>query len=185
VNDDADLVARSLAGDSEAYAILMRRYFAVAFATALQITAVAEDAEDACSEAFARAYFRLARCGYTDRFRGWLLQIVRRQALNVRRYQALRAAVSLDSVPEPVAESSTGGDVPRNDLPFQLRRALDLLPPIKRAVVKHHDVDGWTHNQVAELLGISVFMSRRHLSDAHVILRDQIGNLDREAMDDD
>lgn len=183
MDDDADLVARSLSGDASAYATLVRRHFAAAFAVARGLTAVAEDAEDACAEAFARAYFRLAACGQPDRFRGWLLQIVRRQALNVRRYQAMRAAVSLDTVPEPAALTAIRyGAEPDN---LRVRRALDELSPVKRAVVKHHDVDGWTHEQVANALGISVFMSRRHLSDAHALLRKLLGDFMREATDDD
>lgn len=183
MDDDADLVARSLAGDASAYATLMRRYFAAAFAVARRLTTVAEDAEDACAEAFARAYFRLAECGRPDRFRGWLLQIVRRQALNVRRYQAMRTAVSLDAVPEPAAPSARLDGAASDDL--RLRRALNDLSPVKRAVVKHHDVDGWTHEQIAKTLGISVFISRRHLSDAHALLRNLLGDFIREATDDD
>ncbi len=163
----------------------MRHYFAAAFATARQLTVGVEDAEDACAEAFARAYFRLAQCGQPDRFRGWLLQIVRHQALNVRRYQTLRASVSLDSVPEPAVASENSDDGIDDALRFRVRRALDGLSPVKRAVVRHYDIDGWTHERVAGALGISVFMSRRHLSDARAILREKLGDFYREVADDD
>ncbi len=70
-------------------------------------------------------------------------------------------------------------------LQFSVRRAFDDLSPIKRAVVRHYDIDGWTHEQVAGALGISVSMSRRHLSDARAILRDKLGDFYREETDDD
>jgi RNA polymerase sigma-70 factor (ECF subfamily) len=174
VTDDATLVAQILAGDPGAYATLMRRHFEAAFSVARRLTATTEDAEDACQEAFARAYFRLAECRDPERFRGWVLQVVRHHAHNVRRYQALRAAASVDDIPDPAVEPDAA-DIEQTDLRRRLHRALDALPPTKRAVVTHHDVDGWTHAQVAAKLGISILMSRRHLSDARARLRDVLG----------
>jgi RNA polymerase sigma-70 factor (ECF subfamily) len=178
--DDATAVARALAGDAAAYATLVRRHFAAAFAVAVRLTVTAEDAEDACQEAFARAYFRLAQCGDPTRFRGWLLQIVRHHAHNVRRYQALRAAASLDDVAEPGVRATGEHEVARLDLHRTIARAFDTLPPVKRRVMLHAAVDGWTHAQIAERLGISVTMSRRHLSDARATLRTTLGDLARD-----
>jgi RNA polymerase sigma-70 factor (ECF subfamily) len=184
VTDDAALVAQILAGDPSVYATLMRRHFEAAYSVARRLTATPEDAEDACQEAFARAYFRLAECRDPERFRGWLLQVVRHHAHNVRRYQALRAAASLDDVPEmETARDSAGAE--QIDLRRLLHRALEALPAIERAVVQHHDVDGWTHAQVAQRLGISVLMSRRHLSDARAQLRELLGELMSEGITDD
>jgi RNA polymerase sigma-70 factor (ECF subfamily) len=180
IGDDAALVAQVLSGDTGAYAILMRRHFPVAFATARRLTATPEDAEDACQEAFARAYFRLAECGEPARFLGWTLQIVRHHAHNVRRYQALRAALSLDELPAAAAASMTTHGVESADLRQHLHRALGTLSPVKRAVVQHHDLDGWTHPQIARALGISVLMSRRHLSDARARLRTVLGEIRKD-----
>ena len=173
---DAVLVTRALSGDAAAYASLMRRHFEEVYAVAKRLTERVEDAEDACQEAFTRAYFRLDRCGDATRFREWLLQLTRHHAHNVRRYQALRAAVSLDAAAGAAViavPASNGAEL--RDLREQLGRALATLSPIKRAVVRHHDVDGWTHPQIAEALSISVSMSRRHLSDARAVLRGQLG----------
>ena len=110
---------------------------------------------------------------------------MRHQALNVRRYQTLRASVSLDSVPEPAVASDHSDEGVDDVLRFRVRRALDDLSPVKRAVVRHYDIDGWTHERVAGALGISVFMSRRHLSDARAILREKLGDFSRVGPDDD
>ena len=172
--DDAALVARVLSGDTDAYAALVRRHVSAAFATARVLTTTEEDAEDACQDAFARAYFRLRECREPDHFRGWLLQIVRHRAHNLRAYQALRACVSLDAAPASAKASQTGGSdrgVELDELRDALERAMASLSDIKRRVVAHYEVDGWTHEQVALQLGISVLMSRRHLSDARRQLR--------------
>lgn len=174
--DDAAAVRRALAGDVDAYATLMRRHFDAAFAIAVRLTATEEDAEDACQEAFARAYFRLADCGEPARFRGWLLQIVRHHAHNVRRYQTLRVAASLDETPEPGIDAAGERNVERGELQRAIASALAALPIIKRRVVQHAIVDGWTHAQIAERLRISAAMSRRHLSDARTTLRRTLGD---------
>lgn len=167
---------RAQHGDASAYEVLMRRHFDAAFITARSLTNVIEDAEDACQEAFARAYFRLDECGQPEQFRGWVLQIVRYQAMNIRRYQALRAAQSLDAASDIHATPSSIAD-DFSDQRLRLRRALDSLSPIQRAVVVHHEIDGWTHNQIAHKTGLSVLMSRRHLSDARAKLRILLGDL--------
>jgi RNA polymerase sigma-70 factor (ECF subfamily) len=178
--DDEAAVRRARAGDVDAYATLMRRHFNAAYAIAVRLTATEEDAEDACQEAFARAYFRLAECGEPARFRGWLLQIVRHHAHNVRRYQTLRAAASLDERHEPGVDLVAEHHIERVELRRAIASALSTLPTIKRRVVLHATVDGWTHAQIAEQLGISVTMSRRHLSDARAELRVALGDIARD-----
>jgi RNA polymerase sigma-70 factor (ECF subfamily) len=182
---DEELVALALQGDTSAYATLMRRHFDAAFATARRLTASDEDAEDACQEAFARGWFRLDRCGDPARVGAWLIQITRHHAHNVRRYQRLRASVALEDVPAPVSRGATSDAVEQAELGRQLREALSGLTPVKRDVVRHHDVDGWTHGQIAKALDISEAMSRRHLSDARAQLRRRLGAAARDLMIED
>ena len=174
-DNDAALVIQARRGDANAYAALLHRHFDAAYAIAFRLTGLAQDAEDACQEAFARAYFRLNDCKQPSRFAGWLMQIVRHHAHNVRRYQALRSATSLGSDTPIAASDDPSADAARAELAAALRAALAELTGIKRAVVVGHDVEGWTHPQIAARLGISVFMSRRHLADAHAQLRARLG----------
>jgi RNA polymerase sigma factor (sigma-70 family) len=171
VLNDATLVARTLAGEREAYDELVRRHFSAAVAAALALTATREDAEDACQDAFARGYFRLDSCREPERFGAWIGQIVRRCAHNLRAYQALRRCASLDDGIEPVARDRTDAAVEDADLDRALAGVLLRLSPVKRMVVMRFELDGWTHEQIASALGISVFMSRRHLSEARRELR--------------
>ncbi|MEP6831767.1 MAG: RNA polymerase sigma factor [Gemmatimonas sp.] len=154
----------------------MRRHFDAVFATTRALTSVVEDAEDACQEAFARAFFRLDECAQPDQFHGWILQIARYQAMNIRRFQTLRSAVGLDAIPEPPSTAHAPDARITNDH-TRLRQALDALPPKQRAVVVHHEIDGWTHHQIARKTGLSVLMSRRHLSDARASLRRMLGSI--------
>jgi RNA polymerase sigma factor (sigma-70 family) len=59
----------------------------------------------------------------------------------------------------------------RADLRARLLAALAQLTPIQREIVLLADVEYWSHDQIASATGISVLMSRRHLSDARRRLR--------------
>jgi DNA-directed RNA polymerase specialized sigma24 family protein len=69
------------------------------------------------------------------------------------------------------------------DLGRRLAVAVAELSPVKQTVIRHHDVGGWTHGQIALALGISEGMSRRHLSDARAILRRRLGPVVREFLE--
>lgn len=124
------LVARASAGDREAYAGLVRRYQDVAVATAFLVLRERQDAEDAAQEAFARAFFGLARFRPDGSFRAWLLRIVVNEAYTLRgRAQrqaglAERAFGQVPTIPTaPSAEAAAMGQERREALlPGRSRR---------------------------------------------------------------
>jgi RNA polymerase sigma-70 factor (ECF subfamily) len=93
--DEADLVARALRGDHDAYADLVRPHERVAFRVAAAITGWNADAEEATQNGFVKAYRSLARFRSGAAFRPWLLKIVVNEAHNVvrarRRHERLGA----------------------------------------------------------------------------------------------
>ena len=85
--DEADLVARALKGDHEAYAALVRPHERVAYRVAAAITGWNTDAEEATQNGFVKAYRSLGRFRPGAAFRPWLLRIVVNEAHNVVRAQ--------------------------------------------------------------------------------------------------
>ncbi len=107
------------------------------------------------------------------RFGAWLLTSVKRRALNrVRSIRRQRAVALDDSVP---ASADSAAELERRELRDRLRRALARLSVVQREVVLLADVEQWSHADIATGLGISVLMSRRHLSDARRTLRALLG----------
>ncbi|MEO7457340.1 MAG: sigma-70 family RNA polymerase sigma factor [Gemmatimonadaceae bacterium] len=170
--DDGALVHRTLQGDSTAFAELVRRYRRTALLRALAIVGDHADADDVAQEAFVHAYGQLANCRDPARFGAWLLTIVQRRALNAARAARRRRTDSLDQV-APIASNSPhpGANVERGDLRRVLLDALRTLSPVQREVVLLADVEQLSHASIADALGLSVLMSRRHLSDARRRLR--------------
>ena len=173
---DAALVARVRRGDADAFETLVRRHFRSAYLVALARVGERADAEDVCQDALFRAWDRIGDCREPARFGAWLVRITRNTALNRREYLAIRTG-------EPLEETSArapGGadyDLARGELRVRLDAALAQLTTAQREVVLLHDLEGWTHGEVAESLGMSEVMSRRHLSDARKRLRTQLGDL--------
>ena len=167
------LVERACAGDDVAYEMLLRRHFRAAFAVARAHTGNETDAEDVCQMAFLRAHERLGECADPTRFAAWLLRITRNQAINWREREQVRATAPLDDAREQPGKRADRPDVvtERRDLRNRLLAALSMLPATQREVVVLHDVEGWSHAEVAFMLALSEGMSRRHLSDARKHLR--------------
>jgi RNA polymerase sigma-70 factor (ECF subfamily) len=133
------------------------------------------DAEDVCQEAFLTALQRLEDCRRPERFRAWLLTIVRNRARDLLRSGAVRQALPLES-----AASVAGGESPfeaahRVETRERLEAALRELPAVQREVLLLHDLEGWRHREIGELLGMPEGTVRAHLFHARRGVRERLG----------
>ena len=162
------LVARARRSEAAAFEALVRRHLRPAYAIALAIVTRPSDAEDVAQEAMMIACQRIDTCRDPERFSAWLFQIVRNHARNWLARRRLRDVSRDPAPPEPVH----GGPEPdAGAFRGQLVAALAQLGEVEREIVLLHDLDGWTHPEIADALGISVVMSRQHLFQARRRLR--------------
>jgi RNA polymerase sigma-70 factor, ECF subfamily len=166
----AELVRRARTGEANAFDQLVRRHLRAAYVVALAVLGRPADADDIAQEAFVTALERLDDCRDPARFSGWLIQIVRNRALNALDKRKLRDASELTDVAVP----GHAGDVV---LRVRLLAALATLSAIQREIVLLHDLDGWTHAELAESLGISEVNCRQHLFTARRALRTELASL--------
>jgi RNA polymerase sigma factor (sigma-70 family) len=183
-DSDADLVARIRMGDTAAFEVLMRRHFRMAFLVAVAQLGNRADAEDVCQEVFVRCWERIDDCRDPARVSAWIARIVRNMAHNRREFLHVRRTESLDGADRVVAERADSA-AEMSDLRRRLESALQTLTHVQREVVLLHDLEGWKHDDIAERIGISTLMSRRHLSDARKRLRAQLADLATLPYDDD
>lgn len=170
--DDAALVERVLRGDAAAFEALVRRYTRLAHAVALGVVKEPADAEDVCQDAFVRALERLEDCRNPDQFRAWFLRIVRNRAHSVRRYLGVREAAPLDVLPLSSDEPGPQRETERSQLRADLLEALADLTEVQREVVLLHDLEGWKHREIGDLLDLPEGTVRAHLFHARRALRD-------------
>jgi len=160
---DAQLVRAAPEGSREAFGRLVERHLGAAHAAAIAVMGNATDSEDVCQDAFLRALDRIEDCRPEEKFRPWLLTIVRNRAIDLRRRQRVRRAEPLDQV---VAASPAGAplrDTERAEIRAHLMAAIDTLTDVRREVLLLHDLEGWTHPEIAVHLGLVVGTVRAHL----------------------
>ena len=167
--DEAALVARVRAGDRAAFGALAERYAGVARRVARAVLGDPDDADDAAQDALLSALVKLDQYDPRRPFGPWLLRIVANAATDRRRRRTVRRAEQLD--PALVA----GGARPdatteRRALSARLRAALAELSHRRRMAVVLFDVEGYSHAEIAGILGIpegtvrsEVFHARRRL----------------------
>jgi RNA polymerase sigma-70 factor, ECF subfamily len=174
---DAELVARIQSGDAAAFEQIMRRHFRMAFLVAFAQLGNRADAEDVCQDAFLRCWERIHDCRDPARVGAWIAAIVRNTAHNRREFLRVRETEPLDTVAPIATPHGADADIHRNELRARLTAALRTLPSVQREVVILHDLEGFSHVELAERLNLSVLMSRRHLSDARRRLRELLADL--------
>src|SRR6266566_125767 len=149
---DSEVVALVLAGDTEAFGIVIRRYEAGLLRFATRMLGSRDAAADAVAESFVRAYGHLARGAEPARLRTWLYRIVTNRCKShlVRRSVA---DVPLDDAPPVADPADTEADLERADQLLQVERALADLSPDKREafVLKH--VEGLSYEEMAVVTG--------------------------------
>jgi RNA polymerase sigma-70 factor (ECF subfamily) len=170
VQDEAQLVELVRGGDAAAFAVFVERYAGQAFAVAYGFLQHPQDAEDLVQDAFIRALERIDSLAPSSPFGPWFYRLLVNAALNRRKYLARRR---MDDLPVGVKSSdSPAVDSERAELRGRLSEALAALPSELETVVVLHDVEGFKHREIAEVLDIPEGTCRSHLSRARQILRE-------------
>jgi RNA polymerase sigma-70 factor (ECF subfamily) len=166
--DDRDLVARARAGDGAAERALYDRHVDRVYRLAYRMTGDGDRAQEFTQDAFVRVFEKLHTYRGDAAFSTWVHAIATSVVLNgLRRMKRFKRETDLEAA-EAVA---TPGRTAEPDLKERLRRAIDALADGYRAVFVMHDVEGYTHEEIAAALGIEVGTSKAQLSRARARLR--------------
>ena len=172
-DEEREVVSLAKQGDDRGFAGLVRLHQRRAYIVARSIVLTHEDAEDAVQEGFLRAHQALDRFDTSQTFGAWLNRIVANAALDLARRRKVRNAEELsESIPSTFRDPAEGGE-----LRERLADALKKLPERARAVIVLHDVEGFTHAEIGEMLGIPGGTARSDLHHARQKLRVLLGNL--------
>jgi RNA polymerase sigma-70 factor (ECF subfamily) len=171
---DADLVVRAQNGDDAAFESLVKRHIRAAHGVAFAVLGEQADADDAVQDGFLSAMQHLDSCWPTEKFRAWLLTIVRNRAFDLRRRGRVRSAEILEEETAQTQDPSPLEMAERSELNVRLTAAIDTLTETQREVLMMHDVEGWKHADIAGLLGLAESTVRVHLLHARRRLRTQL-----------
>ena len=168
---------RFLAGDEQAFDRLYDRHAPAMYQFALRLVGGREpDAEDVVQEAWLRAADRLSGFGWKSRLRTWLMGFTLNCAREWLRNERRPANPGGAGAGGPRPGGPRSGDprqahVPPNVADLDLERAISSLEDDLRFVLVLHDLEGHTHTQVGERLGIAEGTSKSRLSRARSQVR--------------
>ncbi len=172
---DPAIVARAARGDAKAHEIIYRAYAAPVYSTCLRFTRVPSQAEDLTQDTFIEIMRSIGNYRGDAPLGFWVRRVAISKALMYLRSAWVSRGQSLDDDWEetPVRARSAGmaPGTDRQDQALDLDAALASLPAVSRAVVWLHDVEGFTHREIAELMGKTESFSKSQLSRAYQRLR--------------
>ncbi|MDT8367938.1 MAG: RNA polymerase sigma factor [Longimicrobiales bacterium] len=183
--NEAQIIRRASAGDAGAVRQLYERYAPRVYAVVRRIAGCDDLAQDYAQEAWIRAIRALPTFRGDARFSTWLHRIAVNAAL-----QALRRSQSRREREAPLPDTlPVGPRVGDALLESRLESALDRLPEGMREVIILHDVEGYTHEEIGEVLGVTSGTSKSQLFKARAKMRDMLEGLNdstevREAWND-
>jgi len=167
--DSEVVLAQARAGDPAALERLYRAYEVPVYNLARRICRTVEDAEDVMQETFFEVCRSIGRFRGEGSLWGWVRTIAASKALMRLRRNKYRDTDELDEEYHPPAMRSDRG------LRMDLEAAMDRLSETSRAVVWLHDVEGYTHEEIAGMMGKTVSFSKSQLARAHTRLRRWLG----------
>jgi len=166
---DAEAVLpRVRAGDPAAQEALYRAFEAPVYNLARRICRTTEDAEDVLQETFMEVFRSIARFRGEGSLWGWVRTIASSKALMRLRRNKYRETDELHDDVAPPRRDDAG-------LRMDLESALERLSNTSRAVVWLHDVEGYTHEEIAGMMDRTVSFSKSQLARAHAKLRAWLG----------
>jgi RNA polymerase sigma-70 factor (ECF subfamily) len=175
---EAEAIEQAKGGNAEAFEALYGFHKRRVYSLCLRMTGNTAQAEDLTQEAFLQLYRKIGTFRGESAFSTWL----HRMAVNVVLMQLRKKGlpeVSLDEMLEPQHEDAPKRDIGARDNVLagsvdrvNLERAIAGLPPGYRVVFMLHDVEGYEHNEIAEMMGCSIGNSKSQLHKARLKLRD-------------
>lgn len=178
VNDDAQLIAETLAGRSTAFGQLVEKYQDRLYNTMVHIVGSRDDARDVVQDAFVQAFLKLETFQQNCAFYTWLYRIAFNAAASLSRRK--RPAVSVEEVRDSFGrEPVDKGAGPSEQMEEEERRryvqaAIAALPEEFRTVLVLREMEGYCYEEIAEILELPVGTVRSRLHRARLQLRQSL-----------
>jgi RNA polymerase sigma-70 factor, ECF subfamily len=176
---ETEAIERAKRGDETAFEVLYNLHKRRVYSLCLRMVSNPAQAEDLAQEAFLQLFRKISTFRGESAFSTWL----HRMTVNVVLMQLRKKGLPLVSLEETIEsdEESPKKELGAEDLKLsgsidrlQLQRAIERLPPGYKQVFVLHDVEGFEHNEIAEMVGCSIGNSKSQLHKARLKLRDYL-----------
>ena len=175
---EQEAIERAKQGDAECFEALYGLHKRRVYSLCLRMMGNVAEAEDLTQEAFLQLYRKIGTFRGESAFSTWLHRLAVNVVLMHLRKKGL-PEVSLEETLEPSQEDGPRKDIGARDNMLSgsidrvnLERAIASLPPGYRLIFVLHDVEGYEHNEIADMMGCSIGNSKSQLHKARMKLRD-------------
>jgi RNA polymerase sigma-70 factor (ECF subfamily) len=187
---EAEAIRRAQRGDAEAFERLYHLHKGRVYSLCLRMLSNTAEAEEMAQEAFLQLFRKIQTFRGESAFSTWL----HRLAVNVVLMHLRKKQLPQVSLDEPV-EPDEAGEGPKRDIGEEdpllagaidrvtLEDAIAQLPPGYRQVFLLHDVDGYEHNEIAEMMNCSIGNSKSQLHKARLRLRELLRHARRRNLE--
>jgi RNA polymerase sigma-70 factor (ECF subfamily) len=172
---DEEAIGRVLDGDSDAFAVLVKRHGPRVTRLGMSFFHDEEEAADFAQDVFVKAYTALASFKGRSLFSTWLLRIAYNTAINAKKRR--RDQLSLD--PEFDIAGSPGTDAVhlREETAAAVRKAMAELPPRQAMCIELYFYYDLKYSEISEMTGYPVNTIKSHVFRAKRILRERLGSI--------
>ena len=172
-----ELIVKCIDGDRKAQYMLYQQYAKAMFNTCYRVVNDVEEAEDVLQEAFVSAFRNLKTFKGDATFGAWLKRIVINHAINAIRKKKLEV-IAFEEGFENI-ETEEEADIGEQALNVaKIKKAMEQLPEGYRIVFSLYLIEGYDHNEISDILGISVSTSKSQLNRAKAKLKYLLTQMD-------
>ena len=168
---ETDLIQGCISGDRRMQEMLYNKFSSKMYAVCLRYAGNGDDAQDILQDGFVKIYKNLSRFRSEGSFEGWVRRIFVNTAIeHLRRKKYLKPIDEKEENTIPYKSTTVLDSLGEKDI----MGLISQLSPGYRTVFNMYVVEGYTHKEVGDILGISEGTSKSQLARARMILQDMV-----------
>jgi RNA polymerase sigma-70 factor (ECF subfamily) len=170
------LIQEAKNGDRKAIEMLYKQFYGYAMSIALRYSNSREEACEIINDSFMKAFDKLNQYDNQNSFKGWLRRILINTSIDYYRKNIKHVAVmDIEKADAETMEADVIDQLSVEDILGILRE----LPEILRIIFNMYEIEGYSHNEISDQLGIPASTSRTYLARAKKKLREKIQELNK------
>jgi RNA polymerase sigma factor (sigma-70 family) len=172
MNDETELIQGCIKGDGRMQRLLYQKYASRMFGICLRYANNEDEAADMLQEGFIKVYLKLAEFRNEGSFEGWIRRIIVNTSINqVLRNKKHQFHQDLEQFEEVIEDT---GSLHEQLQVKDLLKMVQVLPTGYRSVFNLYEIEGYSHKEIAELMGISINTSKTQLMHARRLLQKRL-----------
>jgi RNA polymerase sigma-70 factor (ECF subfamily) len=172
MSDETGLIQGCIKGDNRVQRMLYQKYASQMFGVCLRYAIDEDEAADMLQEGFIKVFLKISEFRNEGSFEGWIRRIIVNTSINLvlknKKHQFHQNLEQLEEVIEDTGVAHEQLNVK------DLLKMIQVLPPGYRNVFNLYEIEGYTHKEIAELMGISVNTSKTQLMHARRLLQKRL-----------